>query len=384
MRMKKNKAGAVFSTLVLGSLGLFLSACPQSDGTAPAPAPAASTVSYLGTSAPGDVWTVSFAPDGTFTVVNTTDSTTYSGTYSSLASGYTALTITSPAPATGYAKTVSNTATLVWLGSGSTAPIVAAVQGDCPTSSTATNYNFVRIPSSAEATWTAASTGYGTMTADFTSAANMIFTVINKTFSAVPTVLAADSGWSCTQGIISKGTAQMGVTASGIFLRDDGPSAGGSIGVVQPTTAVAGTIATDLAAKNFIGFQWNKNGGTPVTEAIKGKYLALNASTVFDDGTGTGATTTYTCNTASVGGIVTPALGCILGYSVNPVTDAVLAGTPGLLPLISEVSNGLLIAGFYAGNPGAMGITQSGGKYIMFGATFTGGGFPYNFLVMEQ
>lgn len=374
--------GALFSTLVLGSLGLFLSACPQSDGTAPAPA--ASTVSYLGTSAPGDTWTVLYDPNGTFTIVNTTTPVTYAGTYSLLASGYTQLTITSPSSATGYAKTISNTATLVWLGSGSTAPIVAAVQGNCPTSSTTANYNFVRIPSSAEVAWTGASTGYGTMTADFTSVGNMIFTVTNKTFAGAPTVLAPDSGWSCTQGIISKGAAQINVTASGIFLRDDGLNAGGSMGVAQPTIAVAGTIATDLAAKNFIGFQWNKNGGVPVTEAIKGKYLVFNASTVFDDGSGNGTTTTYTCDSASVGGVVTPALGCILGYGVNPATDAVLAGTPGLLPLISEVSNGLLTAAFYAGNPGAMVITQSGGKYIIFGATFTGGGFPYDFLVMEQ
>lgn len=374
--------GTVFSILVLGSLGLFLSACPQSDGTASAPA--ASTVSYLGTSAPGDTWTVRYDPNGTFTIVNTTTPVTYAGTYSLLASGYTQLTITSPSSATGYAKTISNTATLVWLGSGSTAPIVAMVQGNCPTSSTTANYNFVRIPSSAETVWTAASTGYGTMTADFTSVGNMIFTVTNKTFSGAPTVLAADPGWSCTQGIISKGAAQMDVTASGIFLRDNGPLAGGSIGVTQPTVAVAGTIATDLAAKNFIGFQWNKTVGVPVTETIKGKYLAFNTSTVFDNGAGTGATTTYTCDSASVGGVVTPALGCILGYGVNPATDAVLAGTPGLLPLISEVSNGLLTAAFYAGNPGVMTLTQSGGKYIIFGATFTGGGFPYDFLVMEQ
>lgn len=375
------KVGTLFSTLVLGSLGLFLSACPQSDGTAPVPS--ASTASYVGTSAPGDIWTVFYDPNGTFTIVNTTTPVTYTGTYTLLASGYTQLTITSPSSATGYAKTISNTATLVWLGSGSTAPIVAAVRGNCPTSSTTANYNFVRIPSSAESVWTSTSTGYGTMTADFTSVGNMSFTVTNTTFAGTPTVLPSDAGWSCTQGLISKSEAQINVTASGIFLRDDGPNVGGSLGVAQPTAPVAGTIATDLAAKNFIGFQWNKNGGAPVTEAIKGKYLAFNASMVFDNGTGNGTTTTYTCNSASVGG-VTPALGCILGYGVNPATDAVLAGTPTLLPLISEVSNGLLTAGFYAGNPGTMVITQSGGKYIIFGATFTGGDYPYNFLVMEQ
>ena len=192
------------------------------------------------------------------------------------------------------------------------------------------------------------------------------------------------------------------MTNSGIMIRDDGPSQGGTIGVARPATAMAGTIATDLASKTFVGFQWNKNGGAPVTEAIKGKYLANNDSIVFDDGTGNGTTTTFTCNTVSINGQVSPTLGCILGYGVTPATDVVL-NPPGLIPLTSEISNGMFAGksvyskSLIPGQPAVFMFTQSGGKYIAFGATYTGSNningtcnlpgpdcFPYNFLVMEQ
>ena len=401
MRIKINKVGAVFSTLVLGSLGLFLSACPQSDGTPPG-TPAASIATYAGTSAPGDTWTVLYDPNGTFTIVNTTTSTTYAGTYSLLASGYTQLTITSPSAATGYAMTIANTATLVWLGGASSPVIIAAATESCPAGSTTTDINYVRIPSSAKAMWGLTDWGYGTSTLNYTSASAISSTVTQTLFDGTSTLLAPDAGWSCAQGVISKGAAQIYMTNSGIMIRDDGPSQGGTIGVARPATAMAGTIATDLASKTFVGFQWNKTAGAPVTEAIKGKYLANNASIVFDDGTGNATTTTFTCNTASINGQVPPTLGCILGYGVTPATDVVL-NPPGLIPLTSEISNGM-IAGksvysnsLIPGQPAVFMFTQSGGKYIAFGATYTGSNningtcnspgpdcFPYNFLVMEQ
>lgn len=346
---------------LLRRIGLLLGLCvfvALTPGCGDSAAP--TSAAYVGTQSPGDVWDWTLGST-TFSATNKVTGYTYSGSKSSLASGFLKLVVTMTTdpgltpPATAYAVEFPNTALLVQPAGTGPRVIVAASAGTCPT--TAGRYNWVTMP---KATWTSADEGYGT--ADTTISAGVFnFNVQSFTLANATVASYSQPNWTCANGTFTNASSSFAfaLAPSGIFVGDEGTAQGGMIGVNAPAANV------DLAAviaQNYRGFQFSTDTTTvaSVTEPIGG-----------EPGTGANA-------------------GKIVGFCYTDVETGTRcpSAMDGIISLTAQPSPGLVTGTIDSGGGGSRPITfvisQVGGRYVVFGVTVTGSGKPYNFMVIQQ
>lgn len=351
------------SGLLLGMLLSLLAACKIGGSSSGSNGSSASgSYSYLGTQSPGDVWRWTMTASG-FSATNVTKNYNYSGTKSSLASGFYKLVVTSTtdpgvtAPATAYAVEFPSTALLVQPAGASPKVIVAASSGACPTA--ADTYNWVTMPrvgwnqASDEAYGTAASSlGGGTFT----------FNIQPMLLNGTALTPYSQTGWSCSNGSFtnSSSTFAFDITPSGIFIGDEGTNAGGMIGVNAPASAIN---LADVMSKTYRGFQFSKDttAVANVTEPIGG-----------EPGTGTNAGKLSGFSYGGDGNVETNTRCSTCDAVINLTTQS----SPGLVTGTITSAGGTSNATFV--------ISQVSGKYVVFGVTTTGSLAPYNFLVVQQ
>ncbi len=368
------------------------------------------TSHYAGTSAPGDTWTVEYTSAFTFQVKNTTPGKTsviYSGTYEQVSSGFEQLNVTSttdPAfstPTKGYVKTIADVGTLVWLGGATSPPIMGLTSRSCPGSQPLTTYNVIRVPASGENWAPPNNYFFGIMQGQGQSRLfDFPQTLLNSVSPSTATVTPPDDQspavqWGCGQHDLARQVNLIEQTIimgpSDIALRDDGIGMGGAIGVPQVNT-VASDKTSGLNGTRLLGFQFNPTPSIAnVTEAIEGTYVRTGSFSISVPGYGQYAST------------CTGTAGCIVMYSVNPVTGSCIDTSQSPPPACSVtnagvrlisvgenisspsgIQSGLLAATFDTSNTGAIVITILGGRRFVFGATYTGSGIPYNFFALQK
>lgn len=265
----------ILATIVFASFIASLCGCGGGDGTT-----STTSRSYLGTQSPGDVWTWAITTDaggsGTFSATNVTTTYTYSGTVSTLPSKFLKLAITAtsdPAittlPAYAYAFEIPDTAVLVKPAGNNARVIIAAAQGTTPTANG--SYNWLTMPSTG---WNADnSVAYG-VTATTVTGSTFDFSHSYYLLSgshATP-FTGFDNGFSSSNGKITKTGSNMtiGMTPSGVFVGDLGPSMGGFAGMKAPSTNV--DLNSVLATgKEYRGVLYKYDASGSVTQLVWGR-----------------------------------------------------------------------------------------------------------------
>jgi hypothetical protein len=212
-----------------------------SDGGADVDSPR--TSSYLGTQNPGDVWSWTITMDGSvgdFSATNETLGYDYSGDVETLPNEFLRLTVTAATepgmslPAIAYAVEVPDTALIVKPG-GDDPVMVCAALGVCPTESA--SYNWVPLVKN---TFDAAvDTAYGVTDA---TVSGLDFAFDGRFFLMDGSSNGTESvtGFSCTDGRLTRTGDPMtiGVAPSGMLIGDEGPGAGGFVGMQTPDAPI--------------------------------------------------------------------------------------------------------------------------------------------------
>ena len=173
---------------------------------------------------------------GHTTFVITVGATTYTGTYTTLNSGFDELRCTGTPECRGYAIKIADNVIVFWWTDlndplkATSLPTVAIVQGTCPIQGA--NYNFVRLPSDAQKQvgWYAVDNGSGRddMMVD---GSNIAFNLRYVTFVPSFNGPILEDKYSCTNGIVhSAAGVSVSNSSSGLQIRDDGNGNGGSLG----------------------------------------------------------------------------------------------------------------------------------------------------------
>ena len=278
-------------------LGLLLCGCGGATGLT-----ANVSHNYLGTQGPGDVWNWQLG-DTTFTATNQTLGYHYTGTKSTLATGFMKLTVGStddPNVSVGqsaYALELPGTALVLKpAGADTKQPIIASSLGSNPPGPQV-SFNFVAVGS---ATFNAATDqAYGHVTFDVTgnnyNGTSHRFAIDGKALADGPANFVGNNGLMTDTGTPP---ATGAMTPSGVCALDSGPQKGGVIGVKQPA---ANINLADLASRHFRGFLINQGKTQPVDVTsngdgtLHGKGYAL--PTGVEDGTldgGSGVTVSFT------------------------------------------------------------------------------------------
>ncbi len=351
-------------TILAVLLAVLVTACGGGSGGGTVAVVADQGTTYLGTQSPGDVWTWTLNEDNTFVAENVTLTHSYSGTYTTLPSDFLKLSVTSssnpaviatPAnPAIAFAFEVPGTALVIRPAGADSDVIVATAQGSCPTANA--SYNWTVMP---YAGWDAnSSEAYGVTTSTVTGSS---FDFVHDLYQLDGTAIATTSGagFTCAEGRISKDGDPMivGLTPSGFLIGDNGPNAGGFIGMEAPATNVDLSAAA-LAGKEFRGVLFRNGSTGDDTALIWGRPNAagaLDGGTYFDIEAGTeNQEVTVTFGTQSSPGVV------------SAVLDPLLAG------LASEDFTVM--------------VNEINGKYFVFGISTVEGisTQPYNLVLIEQ
>lgn len=345
-------------TLVL--IGLFILAGCSNDSDVN------SSNSYTGTQSPGDVW--SWTIDATsFSAKNETLEYSYSGSKSTLPNKFLKLIVDTsddPAlvgslPATAYAIENPGTALIIKPAGTDGKVIVAVAKGTCPSSDS--SFNWVVIPklswstlSSDEAYGTATSTVSGSMV-DFTGTKNEL--------DGTPIAGGGVSSFDCSDGVITSAVDPIvfAVAPTGTMIGDNGPGAGGIVGVVAPGSAI---VDSDFSqpGREFRGVLFKNNAPGDDTNPVwvRGQGTTLKG----------GGYTDFVVGTED---------------SANNVE----------LVLVSQASPGLYNAtlaatGISCPDPACFDfvlmVNKVGGKYVAYGIAENddGSGGAYNVMLMEQ
>lgn len=335
-----------------------------------------STSSYVGTQSPGDLWSLSVNDSASnFTATNQSASLTYSGSFSVLPNGFYKTTITSstdpqlPAGTNGYALEVPGVAIVISLGGGADKPIAAITAGTCPTG-TLSSGDLINLGHSTYDSTTSESYAVVNGTQ---SGANYNFTLDSYLLSG--TLRTSVSGplpnpGTCSNGVITVPNvpAQNGgsstVTAvsapNGLYVLDLGRNSltnTGQGGAVGTTTNISASQVSSAMGLNYLGFVFKRNS-TPITTFVG-----------FGPGSGTSIT----------GGSYT-------ALDTDPFNNH---GTNITIDLPATNSNGFLQGTVTDSNgthtPFVAVITNSGGKYFLFGITTdTTTTTPYAILLAQQ
>ena len=240
------------------SFGLLLCGC----GGAVSSSSNGLTHNYLGTQAPGDVWSWQIT-DTTFTATNQTLGFHYSGNKSVLSTGFMKLQVTSTddpgvtAGQSAYALELPGTALLIKpVGADTKPPIVASCLGSNPPGPQV-KFNFVAI----------GKVGFNAVTDQAYG-----YTILNVSGNSYT---GPTHQWNINGSALADGTANFtgdnglmtdlngpggapvtgAMTPSGVCALDYGPNLGGVIGVKQPA---ANIDLADLASRHFRGFLINQ------------------------------------------------------------------------------------------------------------------------------
>lgn len=210
------------------------------------------SLSYVGTSSPGDVW--SWALDGaTFTASNETLGHTYSGTSLDLPSGFKKLTVTScndpgvTEGSAGYALDIPGVALLVKPAGGNQVhPIIAMASTAPPLADL--HFNWIVVP---RANWDIHTLpAYGTTDLLYADGA-WDGTIHHSLFDGTP---GTDEHGSLTYTDdrlhVNNSQAQAEITPAGIMFIDNGPGIGGLVGMLQPSAPIDWS---DFASHQFRG-----------------------------------------------------------------------------------------------------------------------------------
>jgi hypothetical protein len=264
--------------------------------------------------------------------VITVGSITYTGTYTTLNSGFDELRCTGTSQCRGYAIKIADNVIVFWWTDlndplkAVSLPTMAIVQGICPIQGA--NYNFVRLPSNTQkqAGWYPTNNGSGRD--DMTvGGSDIAFNLRYVTFVPSFNGPALDDQYSCTNGIVhSAAGVSVSNSSSGLQIRDEGNGNGGSMGLLRPDQALAPASNPDflqshLGNRYFLGVQWNSTTGEVM--ALDGKYVSHGELTVVDTFTGND---NYQCKNT---------LGCVVSQVVNPATG-VSRKTPFSRSFLSE------------------------------------------------
>lgn len=390
-------------------LAWLLTACGGSDGSVPSTISGvtngsqstggnSSTTSYIGTTGNNDDWNIDITPstdvsgDGSFTASNDPSTTPLTGTYTIAPSGFTKFTCSDGPGCTGYGFMIAENVVALWFTNPATLPIIAVMQGSCPTTETPAVHNFVRLPTLQDQQngWYTTSEGSG-LSSMYNLSTFMNFDITNVTFEPVVKAPVMESGYTCNQGTISKGSGVNAVniymTDSGVMARTDGAVGGGFIGLARPESSLANLSAilgqsSSQSTKEFLGIQWNSKQNTVL--GLKGRYVTPGSEASYDDGK-----KSLPC--------VGSALGCIFSRSVDLDSGAPF-GQPYVKTFLGETTDNrttpaTVYYGLFTTNDtqgdGAIAMKNIAGKYLLFEAaklTSTGGnpGDPYNAIMVEK
>ncbi|GMR18657.1 MAG: hypothetical protein BMS9Abin33_1089 [Gammaproteobacteria bacterium] len=322
---------------------------------------------YMGTQAPGDVWswtiTTGSGGTGTFSASNDTLGYTYSGDVETLANGFLKLTITATTepglipPAVAYALEFPDTALVIKPAGTTGNAIVAAALGPCPTASA--SYNWVDL---LDFTWTTADQAYG-VSATTVTGSSFDFSDTNYYLNGTVSGIDAVTGFTCSGGRLTHPTdpTVIVVTPSGVFIGDSGPGAGGFVGMQAPASLI------DLSDVARVGREYR---GFDFTDA--------NTDPTRDD------TTPIWGRSNGSGGSVDLIGGEWSDFEGN-IEDP---GTPGNIVFGTQASPGIVNATLTDGagtTDMVLMINRINGKYFIYGAqvnTSTLNGS--NFLAIEQ
>ena len=316
------------------------------------------THNYLGTQAPGDVWSWQI-DETTFAATNQTLGLHYSGTKSTLSTGFMKLTVTSTddsgvtAGQSAYALELPGTALLIKpVGADTNPPIVASSLGSNP-AGPQVSFNYVAI---GKVGFNAATDqAYGHTTLDVTG---NHYTGVTYQWAIDGTQLANGSANLMGEnGLMtdlngSNGASVTGaMTPSGVCALDYGPNRGGVIGVKQPA---ANIDLADLASRHYRGFLINQ-----------GKTQCVDVTT---NGDGTLHGRGYALGTGVEDGTFDGGAGVTISFTSQP--------NPGEIILHLAFGNGFETM--------AAAINVVGGKYMMFCIGVGGDGTPYNVVLVEN
>lgn len=318
-----------------------------------------SSNTYTATQSPGDVWTWTLT-GSTFEATNDTTGFTYSGTKETLDNLFLKLTVTASddpdvttdGSAVAYALEIPGTAIIVQPAGTDSKAIVGVGQGTCPTADA--EYNWITIP---QASWDSTSSdAYGTASSTV-SGSDISFAVESFTLggSSLGTNTASTT---CSNGVMtdSAGDTTIGIAPSGTFVGDNGPNAGGFIGVVAPSADISFADIT-ASGLEFRGVLFKNNDSGNDTEPV---WVRRSSSGVLTGG-----------NYSDFEGNVEN-------------TDAVT------ITFDSQPSPGILHATLVDSNTSSFVfvVNQVDGKYVLYGisqdAATSGSTQPYNVLLVSQ
>ncbi len=315
---------------------------------------------YVGTQSPGDLWTWSVLPGGTWSAANSTLGYTYAGTWTTLPSSYLELTITEttePGASVGdkaYALEVPDTALVVKPAGAGSNLIIAARLGACAAGPTLA-LNWVEVT---DATWDdATSDAYGVAAVTVSGAT---WTGSVDAWLLDGTSLGSDTmpTFSCSGGVVRNVAAPSEVIAlapTGAFISDNGPGGGGVMGMTVPPAPI---VLADLVAagREYRAFQYkDASSGSDDSRASwaragEGRLTAGDYKDIVLNLEDNLSTATITFDSQPLPGIVRGTLDDGAGSS-----DIIFV------------------------------VNRLGGRYFMFGiAVDTSDTKPYNFVAIEQ
>jgi hypothetical protein len=335
------------------SFGLLLCGC----GGANSSSSNGLSHNYLGTQAPGDVWSWQLN-DTTFTATNQTLGFHYSGDKSTLPTGFMKLKVNvtdDPGVTAGqsaYALELPGTALLIKpVGADTKPPIIASSLGTNP-AGPQVSFNFVSV---GKANFNASTDqAYGHTTLDV---AGNQYTGATHQWNISGGALADGSAhFTGNNGLMTDLNGPGGVpatgamTPSGVCAIDYGPNLGGVIGVKQP---VSNINLVDLASRHFKGFLINQ-----------GKTQCVDVTT---NGDGTLHGQGYALPSGVEDGTTDGGNGPSISFVSQP--------NPGVVTVRLAFSGGF--------EDMAAAINVVGGKYMMFCFGVGQDGVPYNVILAE-
>jgi hypothetical protein len=204
---------------------------------------ASATNSYLGTQAPGDVWSWTVG-SSTFTASNDTLGHTYSGTAQALPSGFTKLVVTStndPGVAAGsaaYAIEIPGVALMVKPAGGNDKPVIVASGHGQDIKGNTLSSNWVTIPSADYNSLSHESYG----TAVFTKGPQKTWNGVIQQYMSDGTHLGQGTGsFTEHKGVLTMAdsSAVAAMTSGGALILDNGPNMGGLVGLRVPASPLS-------------------------------------------------------------------------------------------------------------------------------------------------
>lgn len=351
MVKKLTLSAVVFASIL--SLAMFCGCNVVSSGSAPH-----GTTSYVGTQSPGDVWTWVLG-EGTFTASNEDEGVGYSGTFSTLSSGFIKCVVTSSTdPAVSadgsaifYMLEYPDTMLMVKPNLSNDRLIVcASIATSAPP---AGRFNWVKVP---ERAWDmTSSTSYGT--GELVSSGGTFDVTLNKyKLDGTLKETTVESGAVFSSGRFSRpgGALQVFVTASGFFVGDNGHKSGGFAGVTLETVDMSAATA-----KSYRGFLFSYDAA-----AARGEIKAVGCEP---------SGTSRTLNSWS--------------YS-NIETGAVDTSSNGKIAFGPADGTGVITANLTKADGTSKTIKMVaaavGGKYIIAGIDASSTSQPDNFFLVQQ